>query len=353
MADSISIFNSQNVITEHISNADLKAYFVGFDFGTFRYEHLVDLIIDKVVEFSFGFHKGVNPGGSELAKHRRLLIEAAKSIYKISNNSKSKIFEEAKKKYVDEDSEYEDDIKDKYLKRGEFGEIILHLILRDFIKTSPLISKIHFKDSDGMTVHGFDAVHIGNCIEDSSKKSLYLGESKLFKEGKKGVKALITDIEEHFNKDFLNREFILIGKKSDSFDKIEDYTDRNTKDDYEQFLQEKNYWFTKLDNLQTGKVKMQDLFKSITIPLLCTYTSKVFEDNNDETTEKFKIEYEAEINSLKSTFYKELEKLKKKYRNSGEPISTNLNIVLILFPVPCKKELVKRLHTKLYNQQNS
>ncbi len=41
------------------------------------------------------------------------------------------------------------------------------------------------------------------------------------------------------------------------------------------------------------------------------------------------------------------------FKDSGEPISTNLNIVLMLFPVPCKKELVKRLHTKLYHQQNS
>lgn len=343
-----SIFNSQNVITEHISNADLRAYFVGFDFNVFRYDHLVDYLLDVLVDFSFGFHTGILKNYD-----RRKLVEAAKSIYKISDNSERKIFEEAKHKYLDEDSEYEDDIADKYLKRGEFGEIILHLILRDFIKTLPLISKIFLKDSDGMTVHGFDAVHIGNCIEDSSKKSLYLGESKLYKDGKNGVKALIGDIEEHFKKDFLNREFILIGKKSDSFYQIEDYTDENTKDEYKNFLQEKDYWFSELDKLQTGEGKMQDLFKSVTIPLLCTYTSKVFADNNDETTDKFKSEYEAEINSLKSTFDEELEKLKEQYKNSGEPISTNLNIVLMLFPVPSKKELVKRLHTKLYHQQNS
>lgn len=199
MAD--SIFNSQNVITEHISNADLRAYFVGFDFNVFRYDHLIeyllDVLVDVLVDFSFGYHTGILK-----TYDRRKLVEAAKSIYKISDDSERKVFEEAKKKYVDENSEYEDDIADKYLKRGEFGEIILHLILRDFIKTIPLISKIFLKDSDGMTVHGFDAVHIGNCIEDSSKKSLYLGESKLYKDGKNGVKALIGDIEEHFKKDF-------------------------------------------------------------------------------------------------------------------------------------------------------
>lgn len=344
-----STFNSDNIITEHISNADLKAYFVGFDINVFRYDYLVDYLMDALVDFSFGYHTGI----LKKTYDRRKLIEAAKSIYKISTKSGEKIFEETKKVYVDEDSEYSDDIEKKYLKRGEFGEIILHLILRDFIRTVPLISKIHLKDSDGMTVHGFDAIHIGNCIENSSKKSLYLGESKLYQDGKKGVKALIKDIKGHFINDFLNREFILIGKKSDNFYKIENYQDQNTKDEYEQFLKEKNYWFSELDKVQTGERKMQDLFNSVTIPLLCTYTSKVFENNTDETTEKFKNEYKTEVDDLKKIFDKELEELKKTYENSGEPISTNLNIVLMLFPVPSKKELVKRLHTKLYNQQNS
>ncbi|QQS59646.1 DUF1837 domain-containing protein [Candidatus Peregrinibacteria bacterium] len=343
-----SVFNSTNVISEHISNADLRAYCVGFDIGKYRYDHLVDYLLDVLVDFSFGYHTGILKNYD-----RRKLIEAAKSIYKITVNSDRKIFEEAKKKYVDEDSEYEDEIADSYLKRGEFGEIILHLILRDFIKTVPLISKIHLKDSDGITVHGFDAIHIGNCIKDSSNKSLYLGESKLYKDGESGIKALIGDIEEHFKNDFLRREFILIGKKSDNFYKIENYEDQNTKNEYEQFLKEKDFWFSELDKIQTGKGKMEDLFKSVTIPLLCTYTSKVFENNTDENTEEFKKEYETEINNLKESFDKKIEELKKSYENSGEPISTNLNVILMLFPVPSKKELVKRLHTKLFHQQNS
>ncbi len=118
-------------------------------------------------------------------------------------------------------------------------------------------------------------------------------------------------------------------------------------------MKEKDYWFSELDKLQTGEKKLQDLFNSVTIPLLCTYTSKVFEKHTDETTDEFKKEYEDEINSLKKTFDEELEKLKKSHQDSGEPISTNLNVVLMLFPVPSKKELVRRLHTKLYSQQNS
>ena len=105
------------------------------------------------------------------------------------------------------------DTEEKYLKRGEFGEVILHLLLRDFIETVPLISKIHFKDADGITIHGFDAVHIGPSVLNHSERSLYLGESKLYNCGKTGVRELINDIKNHFKRDFLRREFALISKK--------------------------------------------------------------------------------------------------------------------------------------------
>jgi hypothetical protein len=41
-------FRSQNVITQHISEANLKAYFVGFDYTNYRLEHLVN-VLEKVI----------------------------------------------------------------------------------------------------------------------------------------------------------------------------------------------------------------------------------------------------------------------------------------------------------------
>lgn len=338
----MSVFNSENIITEHISNANLRAYFVGFDFGEYRYDELVDCFLNTLVDFSFGYHDGILK-----QYNRRILIEAAKSIYKIA------VFQKAKEVYIDKNFEYPDDIEDKYLKRGEFGELILHLILRDFINTVPLVSKIHFKDSRGVTVHGFDAVHIGPSIENPQKKSIYFGESKLYQNGETGVKELFKDIEHHFLKDFLNDEFILIGKKREAFKKSEKYADLNTKEAYKQFLEEKEYWFNELDKVANRGSKLQYLFSSVTIPLLCTYTSKVFEKYNDETSDQFKKEYKEEVNKLKKRFDDKLNELQKNYRNSGEPIKSDLNIVLMLFPVPSKKELVKRLHIKLYHQQRA
>lgn len=147
-------------------------------------------------------------------------------------------------------------------------------------------------------------------------------------------------------------EFVMIGNQKRNFIPLEEYEDLNTINEYKKFIEEKNKWFKKIDGLQDGK-SLQALFDSVTIPLLCTYTSTVFTNHSDENTDEFKKEYEEEIQKLKTRLKKGLEVIKKEYGNSGEPISTNLNIVLMLFPVPSKKELVQRLHKKLYNQQNS
>ncbi|MCJ8006513.1 Hachiman antiphage defense system protein HamA [Lederbergia wuyishanensis] len=140
----MTVFGSENVIINNISEAKLSTYFVGFDLddnndSVYRLNELVDILIDVIPEFAFGFHEGTStPNTSMVTK----IGEAAKAIYKI-------------KGFVDTGDIYlnggciDDDIEDKYLKRGEFGEL-----------TIPFLSKIYLKDSLGHTVHGFDAVHI-------------------------------------------------------------------------------------------------------------------------------------------------------------------------------------------------
>jgi hypothetical protein len=59
------------------------------------------------------------------------------------------------------------------------------------------------------------------------------------------------------------------------------------------------------------------------------------------------------VPEAQTIFDDKFNKLQENYQNSGEPINSDLNIVLMLFPVPSKKELVKRLHTKLYHQQRA
>ncbi|MGE0268608.1 MAG: DUF1837 domain-containing protein [Candidatus Omnitrophota bacterium] len=297
-------FGSETVITQHISEADLKTYFVGFDLGEYRWDPLIGKLLNALVDFAFGYHDGILTN----TYNREKLKEAAKAIYKIDPYDSTN---HEHKKYRDEDDFFEK----KYGRRGEFGELILHLLLRDFHNTICLLSKVFFKDADGITVHGFDAVHIH-----APSKSLWLGESKLHASGSSGVKELTQDIMKHFERDYLLREFALISKKRNF------YADSSV-------IPDKDRWFDLIDVDNT----LENILESVTIPLLCTYTSEVFNKHNSEKTAEFVCEYENEMRALKKYF--------DDHRSS--PIKTDLRIILLLFPVPNKNVLLKKLHEKL------
>ncbi len=338
-------FESDGIINEETPENDLRIYYVGFDLGEYRNEPFVDLIMDTIVDFAYGYHTGILK-----SYNRRILKEAARSIYKI------KEYSEVKKIYIDDDSEILDcelEIPKKYLKRGEFGEMILHLLLRDFFHTVPLLSKIYFKDTDGGVVHGFDLVHIGNNPLDPSQKTLFLGESKIYARkagnaGIMGVQDLIKDIKEHFNKDFLYREIALIGKKRNSYLDLNKYKDLNTRKEYEEFLNEKEEWFEKLKLVESKRAKLEDFLSSVTIPLVCTYQSNIFNGDINSLNTDFMNEYRNEMEELKVEFNSKLAQF---HLHPGTPDPSKLNIILLLFPIPNKKQFVKSMHRKLIAEQ--
>lgn len=270
-------FKSDKVIEEKISEATLRAYHVGFDENKFRLSPLVDVIMRAITEFAFGYHEGEGIPHTLVFEKIR---EAANIIYQT----------------------------DKYQKRGEFGELILHLLLRDFHNTIPLISKIYFKDSPNAVVHGFDAVQI--TVEEGNKK-LWLGESKFYKTGSDGIDELVQDLVHHVNGDFLRKEFELLYKKLPNQ------------------IPEIEYWRDLMDKHTT----LEEIFDNIVIPMVCTYSSKIFETHTDATDEFFEA-FIKECNELNSRF-------------DGKKIKTDVEILLLLLPVPDKNELNAALHNKL------
>lgn len=308
----MKLFGANKIVKEHISEADLCTYLVGFDLKDngekkYRINELVKLLVKAIPEFAFGHHLGEATDNTEIIQ---IIIDAAKAIYSIDE------FQKVRDIYFDGLS-IDDSVADRFLRRGEFGELILHLLLRDFHNTIPLISKIYFRDSFGTAVHGFDAVHI-----QENTKSLWLGESKLYTDGKQGVAALINDIKEHFKCNYLNSEFAIISRKVHLLDNIE----------------QKEYWLDLLNDSTT----LSEQLDSITIPLLCTYESNNFNKFNDEKIKAFIDDYEREVRGLKEYFDKKNE----------HPLKGNLNIILLLFPVQSKKELVVNLHKKLSAMQS-
>lgn len=274
-------FKSDLVINEHISDIGIKAYHVGFDKNQFRLEPLVDIIRNVIPEFSLGYHCGESIPLTEIVER---LKEAAETVY----------------------------LTEKYQTRGEFGELILHLLLRDFHNTIPLISKMYFKDSHNVPAHGFDGVQI---TIDGNEKKLWLGESKLYKTGKDGIRDLIGDITKHVNEDYIRKEFNLISRKLP-----------NT-------VPEIEYWRNLMDKHQ----RLDEIFSNIVIPMVCTYNSALFSVHNDNTREYFD-DFVSECNDLFDRF------------NDSKP-ATDVEIILLLLPVPDKDALNSELDKRLKSMQ--
>lgn len=74
------------------------------------------------------------------------------------------------------------------------------------------------------------------------------------------------------------------------------------------------------------------------IALLCTYESKNFIKYLNEELEEFKKDYDKEIYDLKKYFDS----------NNKHDLKPYMQVILLLFPVKSKKDLVSSLHKKLY-----
>ena len=271
-------------------------------------EEFADAIISAIPEYVFASYKNSEVNSLNAVDKLR---EAARSIYKI------KEFELARRYYLYKDEEAMRELQlSAYKNRGEFGELLLHMLLRDFKGTIPLISKVYFKDSSGVPAHGFDAVHIS-----PEENTLWLGESKFYTSGKAGVKKLIQDLEEHFKKDYLNEQFVIIKKNLECNE-----------------IPQRKMW---IDNLSRCN-KLGDKVKIINIPLLCTYQHDLYTRFND-MNDKGAVEYhELNVRELKAFFDEK----------NVHPLKSQLNIILLLLPVRSKEELIKLLHEKLWHMQN-
>ncbi len=202
---------------------------------------------------------------------------------------------------------------DKYDKRGEFGELLLHALMREVTKTEPAISKIFFKDSVNNTVKGFDAVHV---LATPKGMELWLGEVKFYKNLTKAIADVVVELKEHFKADYLKKEFILIANKLDpawpSTPAVESLLHRNR--------------------------SLDEVVSAIVVPVLLTYDSATAKGYTVASA-AYKAALEAELvaNHLKFVA-----------KNSV----TNVRIELFLFPMASKDELLSQLHTRLKAAQD-
>lgn len=202
---------------------------------------------------------------------------------------------------------------DKYDRRGEFGELILHALLRETRHTEPAISKIYFKDSVNNTVKGFDAVHV---LDTPAGLELWLGEVKFYTDINKAITDVLVELEAHFQQNYLENEFMLLTNKLDP-----------------------NWSGTeKLQRLLHPNTSLDTIVSAIVVPVLLTYESATTQAF-DKTSAEYRTALEAELVKIHQKF---------KAKNT----LTNIRIELFLLPMFNKKALLDQLHMRLVAAQN-
>lgn len=276
-----------NVIFHKIDDTgDDMALCAGFERGLWRNDQLADHVMEWLPEFVLDYSEL-----SEIshANALRMTKKAAKIVYQTK----------------------------KYGLRGEFGEVLLHIAIRQVYETLPAISKIYYKSAVNETVKGFDAVHIvkrGDDIE------LWIGETKFYEDLTKAIYDVSKEIIDHLETDYLRSEFILIKNKIDpNWPEAE-----------------------KLNNLLHENTSLDEVFERVCIPILLTYNSDVVDSShlcNEEYKENIKNEITKSYVNLRS-------KLGSEYENKF-PQKFPLTAHVILIPLKDKKKLIAALDARL------
>jgi hypothetical protein len=276
-----------NVIFHEIGDAgDDMALCAGFERGQWRNDQLADHVMEWLPEFALDYSEL-----SEISHANALKMtkKAAKIVYQTQ----------------------------KYGLRGEFGEVLLHIAIRQVYETLPAISKIYYKSAVNETVKGFDAVHI---VKKDDDIELWIGETKFYENLTKAIYDVSKEIIDHLETDYLRSEFILIKNKIDpNWPEAE-----------------------KLNNLLHENTSLDEVFARVCIPILLTYDSDVVDNSvlcNEEYKEKIKDELKNAYSNLRI-------KLDSEYENKFSQ-KFPLTAHVILIPLKEKKKLIAALDARL------
>lgn len=256
---------------------DLHGLCAGFESGQWRKDELVNYLFEKLPEFALTHSELDNLTVENMVVKMR---QVAASIYQ----------------------------SEKFKNRGEFGELLLHTIIRETYDTIPAISKIYYKDGPNETVKGFDAVHV---VVTDEVLELWLGEVKFYNNISNAINDVIKELNQHIEKRYLRNEFIAITNKIDA----------------------KWLHADRLKTLLHSNTSLDDVFSKTCIPVLLTYDSEIlakYDKKCDEYVQKISEEFQR----LHETFCDKL----------GE---FPLTIHLFLLPLNTKAKLINSLESKL------
>ncbi|MGC9196938.1 MAG: HamA C-terminal domain-containing protein [Syntrophobacteraceae bacterium] len=197
---------------------------------------------------------------------------------------------------------------EKYRNRGEIGELLLHVAVRQVFNTLPAISKYYYKDSENDTVKGFDAVHI---VDSPNSLELWLGEVKFYTSIAKAIRDVVLELKAHFERDYLRSEFAAVIKKiDDAWSHAE-----------------------RLKKLLHKNTSLDEIFDCLCIPVFLTYESETITS------------YSAVTEEFNAAFAGEVAKHYESFRSKVLP--SKFVIQLFLFPMKSKALLLHHFNERL------
>jgi hypothetical protein len=202
---------------------------------------------------------------------------------------------------------------EQYASRGEFGELMLHAIIRHEFGTEPAISKIYFKDAANDTVKGFDCVHVTEAADGSLE--LWLGEAKFYALPGQAVTSAATDLVEHLERDYLRTEFAFI------CDKLDDSFPLSSK----------------LREMLDSEQPLDGIVSALRLPVMLAFNSQAVA-SYDEVCDEYCAALEEEAIRVRAALLKRLEE---------KPMPRKVAIDLVLLPVDNKKVLLDNLDREL------
>lgn len=258
----------------------------GFERGEWRRDQLASHVMEWLPEFALSHSELAEMGHHNAIKLSR---KAAKIVYQ----------------------------SEKYGLRGEFGEVLLHIAIRQVYQTIPAVSKIYYKSSVNETVKGFDAVHI---VRNGDGLELWIGETKFYNDIDRAIRDVCTEIVDHLETDYLRSEFILIQNKIDpewpEAEELRKLLDHNT--------------------------SLDKVFKKACIPVLLTYDSAVVgaaTESNDDYQQRL-------VREVTDAYSRMRERLAKIYfERFGCALPVTLHVMLV--PLKDKKSFIAALDARL------
>lgn len=182
-------------------------------------------------------------------------------------------------------------------KKGDYGELLLFLILKSYYKSERLVTKVKLRSSAREQIKGFDCAHF--AVDDDGGVSLWLGEVKFYKSYSRAISDIFEEIESHLDAKYLKDEFSIL------YSNIEVNENVSVPDIVIEYLD--------------GSISLNDV--KIVIPALVTYETPFF-GNYSEVNEVF-------LDDLKSHFNERFKLIDKRKLNT----IGDIEIFFILLPL--------------------